>query len=198
MTNCQWHPDLRSLSINVKVLHFTGRWAEGGTPAQRDIAWEDAQRRWWNEAADIAREHGYEDVEQGGRSGGWLAPVPGVNPGDELTDPLGYNEALVRLDKFAEAIGRLVQRAPAMFEAALREIIDIETARDQAESAIERELEARKTLQTPYNLSALEWLQRARETLSRRTREVDDTDLIDAHDDVCNAITVLAGPGALA
>lgn len=196
--NPQWHPELRSLSINVKVLHFTGRWAEGGTPWQRDSAWEQAGREWWEEAKRIAIEHGYEDVAQGGRSGGWLAPVPGVNPGDELTDPLGYNAALARLGKFAEAIGRLVQRAPAMFEAALREIIDIETARDQAESAIERELEARKTLQTPYNLSALEWLQRARETLDKRTREADDTDMLDAYDDVCNAIIVLAGPGALA
>lgn len=41
-------------------------------------------------------------------------------------------------------------------------------------------------------LTALEWVERAKETLHERTREEDDTQLIDAHDDLCNASELLS------
>lgn len=37
-------------------------------------------------------------------------------------------------------------------------------------------------------MTAKEWVQRALETLDARTREEDDAALIDAHDDLCNAL----------
>jgi len=40
-------------------------------------------------------------------------------------------------------------------------------------------------------MTARAWIEKARGTLDRRTREEDDTDLIDAHDDLCNALTML-------
>lgn len=40
-------------------------------------------------------------------------------------------------------------------------------------------------------LTAREWVERARKTLDRRTREEDDTDLLDAHDDLCNALEAM-------
>lgn len=39
--------------------------------------------------------------------------------------------------------------------------------------------------------TALEWLERTRYTLDQRTRFEDDAELIDAHDDICNAIEAL-------
>ena len=40
-------------------------------------------------------------------------------------------------------------------------------------------------------LTAREWIERATETLDKRTREADDMELIDAHDDLCTALEVL-------
>jgi hypothetical protein len=37
-------------------------------------------------------------------------------------------------------------------------------------------------------MNARDWMERARETLDKRTRAEDDAELIDAHDDICNAI----------
>lgn len=123
--NAQWHPELRSLSFNVKTLHFAGRWAEGGTPWQRDSAWEQASRLWWADAARIAREHGYEDVAAGGRSGGWLAPVPSVAP-HTMADA-----DYPKLEAFGEAIAKLLAEAPEYFENALREIMAEDTKADE-------------------------------------------------------------------
>lgn len=43
-------------------------------------------------------------------------------------------------------------------------------------------------------LTAREWLERARDTLDQRTKREDDTQLIDAHDDICNALAALKAP----
>jgi len=44
---------------------------------------------------------------------------------------------------------------------------------------------------TIRDLTARELIERARETLDARTRTDDDTQLIDAHDDLCNALELM-------
>lgn len=40
----------------------------------REYAWETSVEQFWEEATDIAREHGYDYLFGEGRSGGWLVP----------------------------------------------------------------------------------------------------------------------------
>lgn len=42
-----------------------------------------------------------------------------------------------------------------------------------------------------YPMTAREWVERAKETLEQRLEEDDDTQLIDAHDDLCNALDLM-------
>jgi hypothetical protein len=48
----------------------------------------------------------------------------------------------------------------------------------------------RSMLPTPHNLTAKQWVERAKETLNKRTKEDDDSELLDAYDDLCNALEV--------
>lgn len=111
--NPQWHPDARALSFNVKTLCYVGRWAEGGTDEQRDDAWEEATRLWWDDAKRIAQQHGFDDIEQHGRSGGWLTPVPGIEPDDPDAGEMH------RLTEFSIALDAHFNDAPDYFAQSL-------------------------------------------------------------------------------
>jgi hypothetical protein len=51
----------------------------------------------------------------------------------------------------------------------------------------------RQSLPTPYNLSAVEWIERARETLRKLDEEEERDELGDAIDDLNNALQMLRG-----
>jgi hypothetical protein len=40
-------------------------------------------------------------------------------------------------------------------------------------------------------MTAREWVERARATLDARTRTEDDAELLDVHDDLCNALAAM-------
>jgi hypothetical protein len=72
-----------NIAVNVKVYELAKPWSEEARKAFNalpeklqdqavDLAWEDAQRDWWEEARDKARELGLGTVSSEGRSGGWL------------------------------------------------------------------------------------------------------------------------------
>ena len=63
--------------------------------------------------------------------------------------------------------------------------------------AAQRNAKPDKNAPHPFQLTAAQWVERARETLHARTQQEDDMDLIDAHDDLCNALQVMGfEPGA--
>lgn len=44
---------------------------------------------------------------------------------------------------------------------------------------------------TEKQMTARDWIVRAKETLDKRTRQVDDTQMLDAYDDLCHALEAL-------
>ena len=45
----------------------------------------------------------------------------------------------------------------------------------------------------PAPLTALQWFERARDTLRQRLNEEEDTELLDIFDDICNGLDVMSG-----
>lgn len=127
--NPSYHPDADALAFNVKTHGL--RWAEGGDDRQREAAWEQALQHWWMDAKQLAIKHGFQNVYAYGRSGGWLAPVPGVDPDDESIDPDGYAADMVRIRAFGEELSALFNQAPEYFKNALDAVI----AEDEADAA---------------------------------------------------------------
>ena len=144
-TEPSYYREERALAFNVKTYGL--RWAEGGDDRQREAAWETALQCWWMDAKLLAIKHGFHDVYACGRSGGWLVPIPGVNPDDESTDPDGYREAMARIRAFGEELSALFNQAPEYFKNALDEVIAEDFAEDFAEgerlSACEEQLAER-------------------------------------------------------
>jgi alkylhydroperoxidase/carboxymuconolactone decarboxylase family protein YurZ len=118
---------------------------ERGTGQQRERAYDRAQEQWWRDAADAARGRGFTDVQSEGRSGGWLVPIPAVDPADAIHDPDGFAVAMVQLEALGEQLGRMMQTLDERFTAALDEIIaedDFEQENERAMAFAERELRA--------------------------------------------------------
>ena len=132
-TEPSYHPDADALSFNVKTLGL--RWADGGTDAQREFAWELAQQCWWHDAKLLAIKHGFTDVECHGRSGGWLTPVPGVDPRDADTDPNGFAADMVRIRAFGKELDKLFNEAPSYFDSALTDVLVRDVDRETEEAA---------------------------------------------------------------
>lgn len=128
-----YHPDANALSFNVKTLGL--RWPEGGTDAQRETAWEFAQRDWWRDAKLLAIKHGFTDVHAYGRSGGWLTPVPEVRVDDCNADDLA------RIRAFGKELDKLFNDVPTYFDSALTDVLDIETEADSEHQLYQRNAE---------------------------------------------------------
>lgn len=139
--NPSYHPDADALAFNVKTHGL--RWAEGGDDRQREAAWEQALQHWWMDAKQLAIKHGFQNVYAYGRSGGWLVPVPGVDPDDESIDPHGYSEALARIRAFGEELNALFNQAPEYFKNALDEVIAEDFTEGERLSACEEQLAER-------------------------------------------------------
>lgn len=60
----------RHLAVNVKYYGAYPDAPDGVVQA----AWEQCCETFWDDAREIAREHGYDNVFSEGRSGGWLVP----------------------------------------------------------------------------------------------------------------------------
>ena len=136
-----YHPDADGYAFNVKS-HSRLR-DERGTPWQRDIAYEVAQRAWWADAKAAAIGRGFTDVHAVGRSGGWLVPTRDDKPVDP--DPAAHEDdvAMVQLEALGEELGRMMQTLDERFTAALDIVIaedEFETGNAKAEAAAEREL----------------------------------------------------------
>ena len=130
-----YHPDADGLTFNVKShSHLRD---DRGTPWQRDIAYEAAQRVWWADAKAAAIGRGFTDVHAVGRSGGWLVPLrydKAINPADAIHDPDGFATSMVQLEALGEELGRMMQTLDERFTAALDIVI--------AEDAFEQENKA--------------------------------------------------------
>lgn len=79
-----WRPNTHhGYALNVKNRRDSGKvrtapW-ESEDPdevAAYECEYGEASRDWWNDANDIAQEHGFEGVHAAGRSGGWCVPYP--------------------------------------------------------------------------------------------------------------------------
>lgn len=131
--NPQYHPDANALSFNVKTLGL--RWPEGGTDAQREAAWEFAQRDWWRDAELLAAKHGFTDVHVYGRSGGWLTPVPEVRDDDCSADDLA------RIRAFGDELADLFNQAPEYFNHALTDVLEADAEADREHQLHQRNAE---------------------------------------------------------
>ena len=60
----------RHLAVNVK---YYGAYPDAPDDVVQ-AAWERCCEAFWDDAREIAREHGYDNVFSEGRSGGWLVP----------------------------------------------------------------------------------------------------------------------------
>lgn len=76
-----------SNETRIQVKTYGMRFADGGTDAQRERAWHEAQQAWWWEADNLAHAIGVSEIYQDGRSGGWLV-APDVEPGTETAAEL--------------------------------------------------------------------------------------------------------------
>lgn len=125
-------------AVNVKTHGI--RFADGGTDEQRERAWNDAQREWWQDANDAAKECGYDGASACGRSGGWCAPysiVPGAREKHVFED----DESAPDFVAFAEKIEALYNTVPERFAYMLTEVIaeDAEDAAEEAQARAERD-----------------------------------------------------------
>ena len=116
------------MAINVKTHHMNFADVSGATEQQRESAWEFMIADWWEEATEIAKEHGYSAVFSEGRSGGWLVP--------ELTS--GYPSAEDRAEvkrflKFRKAIEQHLTYAPELYRMILTDMV--ENVRREQENA---------------------------------------------------------------
>lgn len=117
------HTDARGPALNVKCYNLTRDVPADaeGTEAQQQRAWEDAGRAWWHGAELIAQRHGFRDVFQTGRMGGWLytepMPQPPTDDDGNETGEAEYPAAFV-----AELSAHL-DRAPEIYADTLAEII---------------------------------------------------------------------------
>lgn len=170
-TEPSYYREARALAFNVKTHGL--RWAEGGDDRQREAAWETALQCWWMDAKQLAIKHGFQNVYAYGRSGGWLAPVPGVDPDYESIDPDGYAADMVRIRAFGEELSALFNQAPEYFNSALTDEL------------------ACVVRPAPHSLTVVEWIERARDTLAKHAHAENDAELIDAHADLCQALSML-------
>ena len=136
-----YHPEARGLAFNVK--HRTALRDMRGDAAQRDSAYEQAQRLWWDDAKAAAIRHGFEDIGACGRSGGWAFPIPAVHPSDADTDPDGFAAALARVEALGEELHRMLREVDDRFTAALDEVITEDFAEGERLSACEEQLAER-------------------------------------------------------
>lgn len=70
--------------IEKLEAEFGRQWVEGrgGYDGALAAATEDASRQWWEDAAEAAKGYGLGEIEQEGRSGGWLVFADGRDPQD--------------------------------------------------------------------------------------------------------------------
>lgn len=95
-------------------------------------------------------------------------------------------------DKLADAL----RVALPILQAATLQYDDAKAKRDAAAAALaeyEAQREPDRGAPCPHNLTAREWIERARDTLKDWTSENDDTEVLDAFDDICNALDVWSG-----
>lgn len=138
-------------AIHVKTHGLT--FAEGGTEAQRERAWNRAQRDWWRDADEAAKAAGYSGgCASGGRSGGWCIPYDETVDDDTRSNggrSIDYedDDDAPRFVAFADAIGKLHDAMPQRFADALREAI--------AEDAEEEEREAERARNAAHDAAVL-------------------------------------------
>lgn len=102
----------------------------------------------------------------------------------EVAEEFGYELAILMLKQRRKC--DIPTEAKALMEKLIDACTDGEvTARKGAAS-----LKAMEQAEASA-LSAREWIERARDTLSERTKREDDAELIDAHDDLCHALTAM-------
>ena len=171
-----YHRDADGLAFNVKRYGMADL---RGTDDQRELAYTRAQEIWWNTADELAKAHGFDGIITVGRSGGWAAPFPGVSSDD--TEP----ETMARFSALEDAIEAHLRDADSLFSSELDSVIEDDDDDDDDERA---------ALPAPYNLSAVEWIERACDTLEARIAE--DTELLDVFDDLQHALHQLRGPRA--
>ena len=124
--NPTYHPEARGLAFNVKCPLLRDM---RGTAGQRSRAYDRAQELWWEDAKQLAIAHGFDDVCQVGRSGGWLAPVTAgacIHPEED--------HEFDRLNTFGDALAEMMGEANERFTAELDAVMT-EEAREQAELA---------------------------------------------------------------
>jgi hypothetical protein len=78
-TEIQFHSDSATGSnahpaINVKYYGSYDSTYDDLTPDQTQQVWDSCVESFWEQAQEIAHEHGYSGVFSEGRSGGWLVP----------------------------------------------------------------------------------------------------------------------------
>lgn len=131
--NHEYHSDARGLVFNVKVRKLPD--VPGATEEQCERAYEDTGERWWNEAREIAKRHGFDDIYSCGRSSGYAYPTIGRHAvtADTLADD---KELRARFEAFGEELGELLKFAPTMYRNNLEQIIgdDAEAASEDADA----------------------------------------------------------------
>lgn len=126
-------------AVNVKTHGVT--FADGGTDAQRETAYNRMQESWWRDANEAARACGYYGASACGRSGGWCAPYD--DAGGIAAPAFEPDENAPRFVAFVGRVEALMKSVPDRFASELREVIaeDAKAERDEAARETRRKLE---------------------------------------------------------
>ena len=180
-----YHRDAGGLAFNVKRYGMADL---RGTDDQRELAYTRAQEVWWSAADELAKAHGFDGIITVGRNGGWAAPFPGVDTLD--AEP----ETMARFSALEDAMEAHLRDADSLFSSELDSVIEDDARTARADAIVKRQYAERAALPAPYNLSAVEWIERACATLEARITK--DTELLGVFDDLQRALRQLRGPRA--
>jgi hypothetical protein len=118
-------PTHHGYAVNVKS-HGRYDYSDALTWEEAEAVWSWEAERFWDEAEEIAREHGFRGVYSEGRSGGWCVPQPQPSPdsighGIEYVPGSEWTAWLKRFRAFEADILALLAEAESDAAEALRE-----------------------------------------------------------------------------
>jgi hypothetical protein len=112
-------PTHHGYAVNVKS-HGRYDYSDALTWEEAEAVWSWEAERFWDEAEEIAREHGFRGVYSEGRMGGWCQPHPQPHTGDMWPEEIARWERDV-FRPFERDILALLAEAESDAAEALRE-----------------------------------------------------------------------------
>lgn len=165
------HSDIRGkygygIAYNVKVHRLPD--IDNATPSQCEAGYQNAQRQWWDDAENLAKELGFSGVTSAGRQGGYLAPLWDGQPiGPDLFSWWGegehqedFNAAMEkRLGRFEAGLADLLETAPTLYadEVRFHMEMDAAEAREESRAKAERAEVFAETLEALRRTRPMTW-----------------------------------------